>query len=306
MSEKEKGVPQPERKEGKAMKIGFIGLGIMGSAMCANIIRKHDDAVFVFDSVKGKTDALASAGGIACASCRETAEKADLVITMVPKGEHVRAVRDEILPVLSAGKTWIDMSTIEPSVSIETARMAEEKGVRFLDAPVVKSRPAAEAGKLGIYVGGSADDYERVLPVLSYMGENIIRMGDNGKGLVMKLCHNALVSQIQNGVNETAVLAEKNGIDVLTFAEAVSYGGGQNFYLDSKKNAVAAGDFTTAFSVANMHKDVHICLDLAEALGVEMPGEKNAAEVYDEAMRLGYGSEDFSATVKVVKGRKPC
>ncbi|MDO5108877.1 MAG: NAD(P)-dependent oxidoreductase [Erysipelotrichaceae bacterium] len=288
------------------MKIGFIGLGIMGSAMCANIIHKHDDEVFVFDMDKEKTDLLAKEGGTACSSCLETARRADLIITMVPKSSHVKSVMAEILPVLDSSKTWIDMSTIEPAASVEISEKVKEKGASFLDAPVVKSRPAAEAGKLGIYVGGSEEDYERVLPVLSYMGENIIRMGGNGKGLVMKICHNALVSQIQNGVNETSLLAAANGIDILTFAKAISYGGGQNFYLDSKKEVIAKEDFTTAFSIANMHKDVHICLNLAQESGVYMPGEENAARVYDEAMEKGFGSEDFSATVKAVKERKPC
>lgn len=288
------------------MKIGFIGLGIMGSAMCANIIHKHDDAVYVFDMDKAKTDLLAKEGGIACTSCLETAQNADMIITMVPKSIHVKAVMEEILPALDASKTWIDMSTIEPAASVEISTKVKETGASFLDAPVVKSRPAAEAGKLGIYVGGSEEDYARVLPILSYMGENIIRMGDNGKGLVMKICHNALVSQIQNGVNETSLLAAANGIDILTFAQAISYGGGQNFYLDSKKQVIAAEDYTTAFSVANMHKDVHICLDLAKQSGIYMPGEENAVRVYDEAMEKNYGAEDFSATVKVVKERKPC
>ncbi|MDO4415704.1 MAG: NAD(P)-dependent oxidoreductase [Erysipelotrichaceae bacterium] len=288
------------------MKIGFIGLGIMGSAMCANIIRKHDDEVYVFDALKEKTDLLVKEGGIGCTSAKEVAEKADLIITMVPKSAHVEAVKEEILEVLDETKIWIDMSTIDPDVSVKISEEVKKTGAAFLDAPVVKSRPAAEAGKLGIYVGCEEKDYEKVLPVLSYMGENIIRMGDNGKGLVMKICHNALVSQIQNGVNETSSLAAKNGIDILTFAKAISYGGGQNFYLDSKKDVIAREDFTTAFSIANMHKDVHICLDLAKQSNLDMPGEANAARVYDEAMEKGYGNEDFSATVKVVRGRKAC
>ena len=179
--------------------------------------------------------------------------------------------------------------------------MVEETGARFADAPVVKSRPAAEAGKLGIYVGCAEDLYETILPILSYMGENVIRMGENGAGLVMKICHNALVSQIQNGVNETATLAAANGIDILTFAQAISYGGGQNFYLDSKKQAIADENFKTAFSIENMNKDVHICLKLAEESGVRMPGEENAVRVYETAMEKGLGAEDFSATIKVVR-----
>ena len=288
------------------MKIGFIGLGIMGEAMCRNIVRKNEDPVYVFDFVQEKVDLLVKEGAIACLNSREVAEKADMIITMVPKSEHSRAVVNEVLPVLSETKIYVDMSTIDPDVSVELSEMVKKTGADFLDAPVVKSRPAAEAGKLGIYVGGSEEGYQKILPVLSYMGENIIRMGDNGKGLIMKICHNALVSQIQNGVNETSALAAKNGIDILTYAEAISYGGGQNFYLDSKKNAIANEDYTTAFSIANMHKDVHICLNLAKQSELAMPGEENAAGVYDEAMEKGYSPEDFCATIKVVKDRKPC
>ncbi len=283
------------------MKIGFIGLGIMGEAMCGNIVKKHNDLVYVSDLSKEKVALLEKQGAVACENNIEAAKNADVIITMVPKSEHSMAVYKEILSVLDETKLCIDMSTIDPAVSVEISEMVKKTGASFVDAPVVKSRPAAEAGKLGIYVGGSEEDYAKALPVLSYMGENIIRMGDNGKGLVMKICHNALVSQIQNGVNETSTLAAKYGIDIMTFAQAIGYGGGQNFYLDSKKQVIANEDFTTAFSVANMHKDVHICLNMAEKTGFKMPGEENAARVYDKAMAEGLGGKDFSATVLAVR-----
>lgn len=286
------------------MKIGFIGLGIMGESMCENIIKKHDDTVYVFDFVKEKVEKLAALGAVACASSKEVAENVEVIITMVPKSEHSRSVYTEVLPALGTGKTCIDMSTIEPSVSVEIAEMVKKTGAEFIDAPVVKSKPAAIAGKLGIYVGGEEKVYEAMRPILLYMGENVIRMGDNGKGLVMKICHNALVSQIQNGVNETSTLAAANGIDILTFAEAISYGGGQNFYLDSKKTPIANEDYTTAFSVENMDKDVNICMSLAEECKVSMPGEANVVRVYKEAMEAGYRKEDFCATVKIVKNQK--
>ena len=284
------------------MKIGFVGLGIMGESMCENIIKKHDDKVYVFDFVKEKVEKLAALGGVACASSLEVAQSADVFISMVPRSEHSRAVYTEILPALKAGKLCIDMSTIDPSVSVEISEMVKKTGAEFIDAPVVKSKPAAIAGKLGIYVGGSEAAYEAAKPILSYMGENIIRLGGNGKGLVMKICHNALVSQIQNGVNETSTLAAANGIDILTYAKAISYGGAGNWYLDSKKDVLAKEDYTTAFSVENEHKDVHICLKLAEECGVKMPGEENAVRVYDKALEMGLGKEDFCATIKVVRG----
>ncbi len=283
------------------MKIGFIGLGIMGESMCENIVKKHDDTVYAFDFVKEKVELLASKGAVACKDSVELAKNSDVIISMVPKSEHSRAVYEGILSVLDDSKFCIDMSTIDPSVSVEISEMVKKTGAHFIDAPVVKSKPAAIAGKLGIYVGGSEEDYKKALPILSYMGENIIRMGDNGKGLVMKICHNALVSQIQNGVNETSTLAAKNGIDILTYAEAISYGGAGNWYLDSKKDVLSKEDYTTAFSIENEHKDVHICLKLAEECGVDMPGEENAARVYDKALEMGIGKEDFCATIKVVR-----
>lgn len=286
------------------MKIGFIGLGIMGESMSENIVKKHDDKVYVFDFVKEKVDLLASKGAIACETSVELAKNCDVIISMVPKSEHSMAVYKGILDVLDETKTCIDMSTIEPSVSVEISKLVKATGAEFVDAPVVKSKPAAIAGKLGIYVGGSQEAYESVRDILLYMGENVVRMGENGKGLVMKIAHNALVSQIQNGVNETITLAGAYGINPTEFAQAISYGGGQNFYLDSKVGAIENEDYTTAFSVENMSKDVHICLGMAKENGLNMPGEAVVGEVYDKAIEDGYAKEDFSATIKVVKGNK--
>ena len=284
------------------MKIGFIGLGIMGESMSENIVKKHNDTVYVFDFVKEKTELLASRGAVACSDSVELARNSDVIISMVPKSEHSRSVYMGILGELDSTKTCIDMSTIDPSVSVEIAEMVKKTGAGFIAAPVVKSKPAAEAGKLGIYVGGDKETYEAMRPILLYMGENVKHMGENGKGLVMKICHNALVSQIQNGVNETISLAGRNGISVMDYAEAISYGGGQNFYLDSKKTAIGKEDYTTAFSVENMAKDVNICMNLAEECGLSMPGEQAAAQVYEKALEQGYGKEDFCATIKVVRG----
>lgn len=283
------------------MKIGFIGLGIMGAPMCANIVKKHDDTVYVYNRTASKTLPLKEIGAAVCGTMEELAQKSDVIITMVTRSEDSREVYGKIKGSLDSSKICIDMSTIDPAVSVEIAEEVKATGAGFADAPVVKSRPAAEAGKLGIYVGSDEKVYEKIRPVLSYMGENIIRMGENGKGLVMKICHNALVSQIQNGVNETVTLAEKNGIGILEFAQAISYGGGQNAYLDTKKVPISKEDYTTAFSVENMAKDVNICLNLAKESGITLPGEENVDRVYRRTLAAGYGKEDFCATIKAVK-----
>ena len=119
------------------MKIGFIGLGVMGESMCENIIKKHDDTVFVFDVVPEKTAKLADLGAEGCPSNLALAEKSDVIITMVPKSEHLTGVYDEILPAIDASKICIDMSTVDPAVSVATAKRVSARGGRFADCPVV-------------------------------------------------------------------------------------------------------------------------------------------------------------------------
>lgn len=284
------------------MNYGFIGLGIMGESMCANIIKKSGEKVFVNDLSRAQVEKLVAEGAIGCETNLEVAKNADVIITMVPKSEHVKAVYTEILPAITKGKICIDMSTIDPSVSVEVSKMIMATGAQFADAPVVKSKPAAIAGTLGILVGCDEELFPVIKPVLSMMGASVIRMGDNGKGLVMKICHNTLVGQIQNGVNETLNLATKMGISVDDYTAAIASGGGQCFYLDGQHENIKNENWTTAFSIENMHKDIGICENLAEEIGFDMPGMKNVKRVYDKAMEGGIGKEDFRATYKVVRG----
>ncbi len=284
------------------MKIGFIGLGIMGESMCENIVKKHDDKVFVNDINRAQVEKLASLGAVACENNIEVMQKADMVFSMVPKSEHVKAIYTELLPYIDESKTIIDMSTIDPAVSVEVSLMVKAKGAQFADAPVVKSKPAAINGTLGILVGCDEALFPLIEPILKYMGCNVIRMGENGKGLVMKICHNTLVAEIQNGVNETLGLALKMGIDIDDFATAVSYGGAQNFYLDSQRENLKARNWTTAFSLENMHKDLGISQRLSGEQNFPMPGMENCKAVYDRGMEKGMGKGDFRATFKIVNG----
>lgn len=287
------------------MKIGFIGLGIMGESMCENIVKKcKDDDVYVYDLNKDKINQLIDCGAKGAKSINHIGEICDVIISMVPKSEHVISVYDELLPTVKEGKVYIDMSTISPKVSKELSVKVRELGAVMLDAPVVKSKPAAISGTLGIYVGGDKKTYEEVKSILECMGSNIIHMGDNGQGLVMKLCHNTLVSQIQNGVNEMITLGTSQGISIDDFVTAISYGGGQNFYMDTKANAIKNQDFTTAFSIENMHKDVKLTKELVEESNLNLAGVNLVNERYYEAMDMGLGKLDFSGTYKVVNKDK--
>ena len=284
------------------MKIGFIGLGIMGESMSENIVKKHNDKVFVSDLNKAQVEKLTAVGAIPCESNIEVAKNADVIITMVPKSEHVKAVYTEILDEINEGKICIDMSTIDPSVSVEVSKMIKARGAQFADAPVVKSKPAAIEGTLGVLVGCDEALFPVIEPILKYMGCNVIRMGENGKGLVMKICHNALCAEIQNGVNETLILARKMGISTEDYHTAISYGGAQCFYLDAQWKNIDGENWATAFSLENENKDLGICQRLSAETDTPMPGMETAKAVYAKGMEAGIGKEDWRATYKVVRG----
>lgn len=282
------------------MRIGFIGLGIMGEAMCYNIIRKHDGDVYIYDVRKEPVQRLAEKGGIACESAIDAAKHSDVIITMLPKSEDSLAVYKEILPAVNATKICIDMSTIDPSVSLKISVMIQAHGGHFLDAPVVKSKSAAVLGNIGIYVGGEKEIYFQVKPILQYMGSNILYMGSSGKGIGMKICQTTLLAQIQNGVNEALSMAIKQGINVDRFTAALSFGGGQNAYFDERQMAIKNKDYTTTFSVQNMAKDIDICRRLAKVEGVHAESLDSIREVYDKALEAGYGDMDYSSVIDTV------
>lgn len=274
------------------MKVAFIGLGIMGMPMANNVSKKYD--LIGYDVIKKDTSFPFAS------SYKECVDFADVIISMVPKNEHMLSLYKEIKPFLRKGQIWIDMSTISPSTNQQVAKDLEGTGVELLDCPVVKSQPAAVKGELGIYVGGNRDTYEKAKEILSCMGKNIIYMGSHGAGLQMKILHNALVGEIQNGVNEILGLAKALGLNQEEVVTAFGYGGASCFYLDTKANNIINNTYPTAFSVENMNKDVHFAKEMAEDIKKECPGLNNVVRVYEKAMEEGLAKEDFSASYKVV------
>ena len=272
----------------------------MGESMCERVITAGGHQPVVYDTQPGAVAKLVARGAKGAASAAEVGRQSTHIILMVPNSEHVTAVVEELLPVLAPGTVVIDMSTIAPAVSIGLAQKVAQTGSVMLDAPVVKSKPAAISGDLGILVGGDAGTFEAVLPLLRCMGKNVIRMGGNGAGLAMKLCHNMLVANIQNGVHEMLTLAEACGLAFDDTVKAISYGGGQNFYLDSKAATLQARDFAPKFPFRHMQKDLTLAGSLVASHGLELGGLAVAQRVYEQGTALGLGGEDFSAALKVV------
>lgn len=288
---------------GNDIKIGFVGLGIMGEPMCRNIM-KSGYAMTVYDIDPQKVKLLMEEGAQSAGSPAEVAEKSDITITMLPNNSHVEEVilgENGVLKGITPGKIVIDMSTISPEVSKKIAMKVAAKGGSMLDAPVVKSQAAAITGDLGILVGGPKETFEKALPVFKCMGKNVIHMGDNGAGHVMKLCHNMLVGGIATAVSEMLILTAKAGLSIDDVVKAVSYGGGQNFYLDSKWQTIKDRDFEQRFPLQYMRKDLGLALELGKSLDVKLPEAEIVEQLYQKAVDAGLGREDFSAVIKVLE-----
>ena len=280
------------------MKIGFIGLGVMGESMCANIVKKHNDTVYCSDLNRAQVAKLAAEGATPCENNSEVVKNADMIVSMVPTSNNVRDLYNELMPYIRPGMICIDMSTIDPDVSVEVSKLVKAKGAQFADAPVVRSKAAAIDGTLGVLVGCE----EELFPVLRYMCSTVIYMGENGKGLVMKICQNTLVGEIQNGVNETLLMALRYGISVDNYAAAVAAGGASCAYVAAQKDKLKNEDYSVAFSFENMNKDIHISERMALQAGLDMPGMLNVKRVFEKGMAAGLAKEDFRATYKVVRG----
>ncbi|UYP45183.1 3-sulfolactaldehyde reductase [Candidatus Lokiarchaeum ossiferum] len=280
-------------------KIGFIGLGVMGESMCENIIKRTSQTVFVYDILPQQVNKLVQLGATACQNIPQLADQTNLIFIMVPNNEHVNSVIDTLLPSLKKGTIVCNMSSISPAVQQDCAKKIEAAGSISLEAPVVKSKGAAISGTLGILAAGNGEALKKIEPILLHMGEQVIDYGEHGKAMAMKILHNMLVGNIQNGVNEMFTMAEAIGIDFDLAIKGCKAGGGQNFYLDGKGPSIIKQDYSPKFSVKNMAKDTKLHGMLAKDLGLSLPGSDRVRQVYDEALK-SFPTQDFSATYKIV------
>jgi 3-hydroxyisobutyrate dehydrogenase len=285
------------------MKVGFIGVGTIGEHMCRQIL-KADHDVAVFDINPEPVNRLVSEGAAGKKSPKEVASVSDVIVLMVVNDKQIREVitgEDGLISSIKQNSIIIIMSTVSPEVCKEMAKVVENAGCSLIEAPVVKSQYHASIGELGIYVGGPLDAFKRAKPILECMGKDIIRMGEVGTGMAMKLCHNMLTAEIDLAVSEMLILGQKAGLEFDDIVTAISYGGGQTFYLDTKAETIKERDFTVRFSIENMDKDVGLALALADSVKANVPGASTTKQIFKAAVAMGYSKEDWSALIKVVE-----
>ncbi|MBW4022215.1 MAG: NAD(P)-dependent oxidoreductase [Proteobacteria bacterium] len=285
------------------MQIGFIGLGLMGTPIVLNL-RKAGYEVRVWNRTQSKAAAALDRGALWADSIAALAEASDVVITMVTDAAASDAVicgAGGVLHHARSGTILIDMASIAPEASRSIAERAEARGVAMLDAPVTGNPKVAEAGKLGIMVGGSPETLARVRPMLEALSAVIVHAGPSGAGSTLKLVNNLILGVAIEVVAEALVLARKAGIDPDCVRQITSVGGARTGAMETRAARMIAGDFSPHFSADNMHKDLSTATRLADSLGAATPVAGAALDVLRAARAQGKGGQDSAVVYEIIE-----
>ena len=285
------------------MKVGFIGLGVMGRPMAQRLLDAGNE-LFI-SRVKSPSEFLVDAGATACTNPREVAEAADIVIVMVPRTEDVEQVlfgADGAAEGLRHGSLLIDMSSISPVATREFAKRIRGGGASYVDAPVSGGDVGARAGKLSIMAGGDAEDFERARPLFEVLGANINLVGDVGAGQTTKVANQIIVAGTIQAVAEALSLAEAAGADPAKVRAAISGGFASSKILEVHGQRMIDEAFEPGFRIRLHHKDLEIAMSAAEALSVELPVTRQMEQLMASAMQSGLGDLDHSALFAQLRG----
>jgi 3-hydroxyisobutyrate dehydrogenase len=286
--------------------IGFIGLGVMGEAMCRNLAQKGAWKVVAFDQKVEPLERLRSDGVGVATSLRGVAQAADVILMCLPGGREVEIVTQGasgLISMMRPGQTLVDMSTAPPALMRKLAADLAAKGADFADAPIARTRRAAVDGTLSIMVGGSPEIFARIKPILDVMGNEITHCGDVGAGQVVKLMNNMVLFETTMALAEAISIAEANGVDGKLLFETMSKGSADSFALRNHgmKHMLPEDYPEGAFSVRYAQKDLSYARDLAKAAGIKARGADLVAMLFDEAIAQGDGDRYTPVIRKLMK-----
>ncbi len=284
------------------MKVGFIGLGVMGSPMALNVL-KGGHELTVYDRRPQALEPLVAAGARSAASPREVGAASQIVVTMLPEPQHVEQVvlgDDGIAAGMAAGGIVIDMSTIDPVTSQRVGQALKARGIAMVDSPVGKTSEHAVSGTLTLMVGGEPADIERAMPVLRCMGTDTFLCGGPGMGHAMKITNNLLATTIMAANTEVLAIGVKAGLKLELMMEVMktTMAFNHQLYVAMPKKAFV-GDDSPGFMVKLAGKDVRLAVELARTYGFEALVGRAAQETLDRAGRLGYADRDTAALMKI-------
>lgn len=284
-------------------RIGFIGLGVMGTPMAAHLAAAGHE-VSGFDLNADALAKLEAAGGRAANDVADAVSGAEVVVTMLPNHPQVEQVvlaPGGVLDTIAPGTLLADMSTIRPETSIEVAKAGAAKGIRVLDAPVSGGQAGAEQAALSIMVGGDEADFAAAKPVFDALGKTVVHVGPHGAGQVVKAANQLVVGGIYGLVAEAIVLLEASGVDAGTGLDVLAGGLAGSRILELKRKSMVARQFEPGFRIDLHHKDMGIALAAARQSDVALPLTGLVAQLVAAGRAMGYGSLDHSALLKVVE-----
>lgn len=282
------------------MKIGFIGLGIMGKPMVRNLLKAGHEVV-VYDIIKKNVEISVSDGARAAESSKAIAEECNLIITMLPNSPHVKTVvmgENGVLEGAKPGTILVDMSSIAPLVSQEVENACAEKGVKMLDAPVSGGEPKAIDGTLSIMVGGDKAVFDEVYDVLMCMGSSVVLCGDIGAGNTTKLANQVIVALNIAAVSEAFMLSTMAKVDPLKVFDAIRGGLAGSTVMDAKVPMITEGNFKPGFKIDLHIKDLNNALETGHSVGAPLPLTAVVMEMLQNLHASGCGQDDHSAIAK--------
>ena len=284
------------------MNLGFIGLGVMGRPMAGHLIAAGHDVYL--HSRSGVPPELTAQGGRACGSPREVAAEAEVVFTIVPDTPDVEKVLfgpEGVAEGLSPGKTVVDMSSISPIETKDFARRIEERGCRYLDAPVSGGEVGAKTASLTIMVGGDPDTFARIEPLFRLMGKNVTLVGGTGDGQTTKVANQIIVALTIEAVSEALVFAAKAGADPAKVRQALMGGFASSRILEVHGQRMIERAFDPGFRIELHQKDLALALAGARQLGLGLPSTALAQQLFGACVARGGGGWDHSALVKALE-----
>ncbi|EOT42651.1 MULTISPECIES: NAD(P)-dependent oxidoreductase [Enterococcus] len=283
------------------MKIGFIGIGVMGHSMASHLLAAGNE-VYVYNRTKSKADQIVEKGAIWRDTPKAVAESADVIFSIVGYPQDVEEIyygENGIFTAEVKGKILVDMTTSTPSLAEKIAHTAMQKGASALDAPVSGGDLGAKNATLTIMVGGTQSAYEKVLPLFKIIGKSYALHGGPGKGQHTKMANQIMIAGTMTGMTEMLVYAKSANLDLTKVIETVGGGSAANWSLANYAPRILKEDYTPGFFVKHFIKDLKIALAEAEKMEIDLPATKEATRLYELLAKMGYENDGTQALIKL-------
>ncbi|THD60362.1 MAG: NAD(P)-dependent oxidoreductase [Bradyrhizobium sp.] len=289
-----------------ASTVGFIGLGVMGEPICRNLVNKSGAAVIAFDLSQAALSRLRAEGAAIAGSVAEIIDKSEIVFLCLPSAKHVRSVfeGDGILKNIRTGQVVVDLGTSSVKLTRDFARQLQAKGARWADAPIARTRQAAQDGTLSVMVGATPELFARIEPLIRCFGTDVTNCGGVGARQVTKILNNMVLFETVNALAEAVAVAKRNGVDPALLLDTLSKGSADSFALRNHGiKAIVTGNFPErAFSTEYALKDLSYALELADDAGIKIRGAELIGKVLQEAIDAGSADAYFPVIAKHIGG----